>query len=752
MSNAILELKGSFEQKNNPSRPGAVALPKDSEISVDKISNLLNELNHLLNFWEKEAYVDGALINIRYRRLVAKSNRVARLFTHGNLLANDLIVGARFVGGANNSKKHLITYHVSIGTLEKTIAELSIAQNILFKEFNGIITDEFFNDGSELFKCWKNIDFENYGLSKTAFQQITRDVYFVEKFLKPEIEIDFSKRAIINFFETNIPIEKVLERLGITLYQEKVLDKTTVLLDEKEVALVMGEIPYLIAMTVEDLSQLSPSDFISVHQGDKKTIPAPSNEPTIGVIDTLFDPDVYFAEWVENHLEVDERFLIGLLSNNAKHGTAVSSIIVDGPTLNPNLDDGCGRFRVRHFGVATAGGFSSFEIAKKIRQIVKSNLDIKVWNLSLGANSEINPNFISPVAFVLDELQHMHDIIFVVAGTNNNESRPKKIGAPADSINSLVVNSVSFDQKSANYTREGIVLSFFVKPDISYYGGCSDKGDSINVCEPNGLWQRTGTSYAAPWIARKLAYLIHYMGLTREVAKALIIDSAIGWDGDVKNATELAYIGHGIVPIKIEDIIQSNPDEIKFVVSGKSERWETYNHRFPIPVTNDKHPFRTKATMCYFPKVNRNQGVDYTNTELNIKFGRIDAKGKIKDIKKNEIDDGGILFEHEARAQFRKWDNVKHISEGFNEKAREKKAYERKLWGMRITTTERLRPRDGEDIPFGIVVTLQELNGINRIQEFIYRCTLNGWLVNEISIENKVELHNAFQQEIEWEE
>ncbi|MBZ5796632.1 hypothetical protein K8353_41935, partial [Burkholderia contaminans] len=37
-------------------------------------------------------------------------------------------------------------------------------------------------------------------------------------------------------------------------------------------------------------------------------------------------------------------------SQDYKHGTAVTSLIVDGANLNPNLDDGCGNFRVRHFG------------------------------------------------------------------------------------------------------------------------------------------------------------------------------------------------------------------------------------------------------------------------------------------------------------------------------------------------------------------------------------------------------------------
>lgn len=59
-----------------------------------------------------------------------------------------------------------------------------------------------------------------------------------------------------------------------------------------------------------------------------------------------------------------------------RHGTAVDSIIVDDARLNPWLDDGCGRLRVRHF---------------------------------------------------------------VVAGTNESNAGIEKIGSPADSINSMVV-------------------------------------------------------------------------------------------------------------------------------------------------------------------------------------------------------------------------------------------------------------------------------------------------------------------------
>lgn len=112
---------------------------------------------------------------------------------------------------------------------------------------------------------------------------------------------------------------------------------------------------------------------------------------------------------------------IPLRAEDYYHGTEVTSIIVDGPRENPDLDDGCGRFRVRHFGVATSGPFSSFTILRLIRSIVASNRDIKLWNLSLGSTKEVNPSFVSPEAAELDRIQREYDVLFVVAGTNRPE-------------------------------------------------------------------------------------------------------------------------------------------------------------------------------------------------------------------------------------------------------------------------------------------------------------------------------------------
>ena len=281
----------------------------------------------------------------------------------------------------------------------------------------------------------------------------------------------------------------------------KKLGNHTYFLTEDEYSSILRKAPFLVAMGVTDLRTL-PEEPLYDYVPDEWKIPRPGNEPTIGVIDTSFDERVYFHEWVDSHSMINSDIRID--DDATTHGTAVCSLIVDGPSLNPGLDDGCGRFRVRHFGVATRR-FSSFLVMKKIKEIIEQNQDIHVWNLSLGSAMEINPNFISPEAAFLVELQANYIVVFIVSGTNKvgNDPNLMKNGAPAVSLNSIVVNSVGLDGTPAEYTRCGPVLSFFNKPDLSYYGGTSKK--PLRIFSSQGAEPGIGTSYAAPRIARKMA-------------------------------------------------------------------------------------------------------------------------------------------------------------------------------------------------------------------------------------------------------
>ena len=741
--NNVLELKGNrFVQAPKSASGGGPAMNSKVVVTSQKLKELTSKLFQIKDFWAHENRpFNGILISVHYNKIVAKSNRIAGLFKGDQ--SNYAIVGAKF----NAEKtKHIITYFLSIDDLDSSMDMLYKSDEIISSVFKDDITKAIFDN-----YVTDKINFKKYGLTKSLFKQIVADVSYIDDFEVEKATQQF-KESIITLYDTGMDTKQLFHEIGIDILSSRILDNRTVFLDENQSKVLFEKAPYLVSMATENLSDLSPEDFIEDYQQDIVHIPSPSIEPTIGVIDTLFDIRVYFSEWVEYHDMVDKN--IPKNPSDYRHGTAVSSIIVDGPKLNPWLNDGCGRFRVRHFGVAAGAQFSSFTIIKQIKCIIAENKDIKVWNISLGSNKEVNDNFISAEAAVLDQIQAENDIIFVVAGTNKPNENIEKIGSPADSINSLVVNAVTKSGLSTKYTRKGLALSFFAKPDVSYYGGSEE--EYIQVCEPLGAAFVAGTSFAAPWIARKLSYLIDVLGLNREVAKAMIIDSARGWN-EAPTPEEVAIYGHGVVPIKIDDIVQTKDDEIKFVVTDTSEKWNTYNYHFPVPLKDDSYPYFARATMCYFPICDRSQGVDYTNTELNLHFGRIKDNGKlieINDDKQNQEDSLGtaksFILEGEARERFRKWDNVKYISEKPKSGKIPKKSYKNKKWGMEIKTNNRLDPKDGVGLRFGVVVTLKEMYGVNRIDEFIRNCNLNGWLVNKIDIENRIDIHEKVNEEIEF--
>lgn len=742
--NNVLELKGKrFVQASKSGGGGGAAMNSKVLVTAQSITKLSSKLSDIYDFWLHESKpFDGVLVSVYYNKIVAKSNRIAGIFK--GIQSNYAIVGAKFNA---DRTKHIITYFLSLDDLLDSINTLHKATTIISEHFKSGITKTIFENDILI----NGVNYQKYSMTKSSFKQVVADVSYIENFEVERATQQF-KESIITLYDTGTDTKELFQNIGIDILSSRILDNRTVFLDENQAKVLFEKAPYLVSMATENLSDLSPEDFIEDYQQDITNIPSPSIEPTIGVIDTLFDTNVYFSDWVDYHDMVDDN--IPKKPIDYRHGTAVSSIIVDGPKLNPWLNDGCGRFKVRHFGVAVGAQFSSFTIIKQIKRIIADNKDIKVWNISLGSNQEVNDNFISAEAAVLDQIQFENDVIFVVAGTNKPSDDIVKIGSPADSINSLVVNAVTKNGLSTKYARKGLALSFFAKPDVSYYGGSEEK--YIQVCEPLGAALVAGTSYAAPWMARKLSYLIDVLGMNREIAKAMIIDSARGWN-ESPTPEEVALYGHGVVPIRIEDIVQTRDDEIKFVVTDISEKWNTYNYHFPVPLKDDCYTYYARATMCYFPVCDRTQGVDYTNTELNLHFGRIKDDGKLNEInedKQNQDEELGgprsYILEGEARERFRKWDNVKYVSEKPKARKIPKKSYSNKNWGMEVKTNNRLDPLDGVGLRFGVVVTLKEMYGINRIDEFIRNCNLNGWLVNRIDIDNRIDIHEKVNEEIEF--
>lgn len=749
----ILQLKGRFESRKNLSKPGAPKLPKGKMVTSKHLMQLKQQLIDIYAYWEDNKQIGGALVSVHYTHVVAKSNRLRILLSDSRKKPAESVCGAKFEWNVSSKvQRYVFTYYVSLKALSKAIRLLDDARGIIERKYDGTITsddtDKITSDGFSY----------KTKISKSNFVLVILDGLYVDRFGIDRADTPIDEPAIITIYKTNIETKKLLAQFDINIVDDRIINQTTLQLRPDEIRKLQDKASYLIAMQVTDFRKISRDDVIDADLNEREPllIPAPKKEPIVGVIDTQFNTKVYFHEWVEYHnMLVDN---IPLEKEDYYHGTEVSSIIVDGPKGNPRLDDGCGRFRVKHFGVATSGGFSSFSILKMIRNIVADNPDIKVWNLSLGSTKEIHDSFISPEAAEIDRIQTDFDVIFVIAGTNkpmDEKKREMRIGAPADSLNSMVVNAVDFNNKSASYTRVGPVLSFFNKPDVSYYGGDGNKIDERIVVCKNELEPAyvCGTSFAAPWITRKLAYLIYIVGLSREVAKALLIDAAAGWNrqDDVSHK-----MGYGVVPKKIQDILNTSDDEIRFILTGTTDAYETYNYNLPVPVVNQGHPFFARATLAYFPGCDRMQGVDYTSTEMDIHFGRVvekDGKAKIADIKSNKQAEAGlnVIYEEDARKLYRKWDNIKHIADTIKSKSRARKAYGVGLWGMNIKTKERTFAKRGMGLPFGVVVTLKEMKGKDRYDDFIKLCSVRGWLVNRLDITNQVDVYLKAEEDIHLE-
>lgn len=747
--NSILQVKLNFANEKNPSNVAGKDLRTHAEVSTDTIDRLITSLRAVLRYYRNtQKLVNGILIDVNYNDIIAKSRRIQEILKPSGKTTNDVVVGARFSDAPAGQENHIITYYVGEETVNRTISDLQIARQFLERELGGKATSENFKaKGSKL-------RYDRYALSKTRLRGLIIECSAVDSFGVPSISTEPERENfLITFYKTELTVSLLLEKLGIEdqLYRYSFYGNDTISVTKDLYNLLNEKVPYMISMISSDFSKITLEEVKKDKITREIEIPDPHNEPVIGVIDTFFDENVYFSKWVENHDYLDDIEKYMLQNADREHGTEVTSIIVDGPRMNPWLEDGCGRFRVRHFGVC-AERIQTARLVRKIREIIQANQDIHVWNLSLGTEDEVARNFISYDAAALDEIQARYNVVFVVSGTNDNRTEHPdilKVGSPADSLNSIVVNSVRRDGRVASYTRKGNVLCFFNKPDVSYYGG--DYDERIVAYAPYGEANVYGTSFAAPWISRKLCYLIDVMGLQREVAKALLIDSAAGWEYKQSTYRNKDMVGYGIVPIDIQKILSSENDEIRFVVYGTSESFKTANYSIPVPRDEDnKYPYIARAALCYFPECSRSQGVDYTNRELSLQFGRIvNDKGKIDDINDNVQDDSGAYVdERTSRREFRKWENTKFISTVLKGNLKPRKSYGERLWGVTVTSKERLSTRVGKHLNFGAVITLKELNGINRLDQFIKACTLRGFIVNQLDVQNRIDIYNATQEEI----
>ena len=68
-----------------------------------------------------------------------------------------------------------------------------------------------------------------------------------------------------------------------------------------------------------------------------------------------------------------------------------------------------------------------------------------------------------------------------------------------------------------------------------------------------------------------------------------------------------------------------------------------------------------------------------------------------------------------------------------------------------ISSKERITSRTKEPLQFGVVVTLKEMNGVNRINDFIKLCMARGWFVSKLDVQNQIDVYAKAEEEIKFE-
>src|ERR1019366_9255041 len=193
--NEILQLKGKFQQRPSEGRGGNPSLPKAANTLVESshVLEIASQIHDLSKFWQGIDTVSGALIDIHYKQVIAKSNRVRALFAKGSsVTSKSSIEGARFDSNGN----HTITHYVPEEFLTDSENGLKIAARIINDNFGGLITTDQL-EGLES----RRIDFGSYGMSKSSFRQVVVDAFYVQRFGRPYNATDRPHDSVVTLYK-----------------------------------------------------------------------------------------------------------------------------------------------------------------------------------------------------------------------------------------------------------------------------------------------------------------------------------------------------------------------------------------------------------------------------------------------------------------------------------------------------------------------------------------------------------------------
>lgn len=483
------------------------------------------------------------------------------------------------------------------------------------------------------------------------------------------------KIKLIDFqdYETNIAMQRLFERaLGSHEIPFKKTDYANqfpiykieadpqIMLDD-----LQGEDAYEALFSIEPMPKYMAS-LDTIKDDAIIDVKAPVNGQryeTLGILDNGIAQIPHLAPWLP-----EKRWSVYPESDiNPTHGTFVAGVALYGDSCEKQDwvgHKGINLFDATVFPDEAKEGLDEDELIANIREAIKANHEkVRIWNLSISVTRPVCDTKFSDLAIALDNLQDKYNILICKSAGNCNNfitGRPKgRIHEGADSIRSLVVGSVAHAKGSDDFaeidnpspfSRIGPGPEFIIKPEIAHYGGnagVNKNGDLVTTgvtsFASNGeLARSVGTSFSTPRIAALATGL--YQELEEDfdplLLKALIVHSASYSENlQIPTAERTKQLGFG-VPQNISQILYNAPYEATLILRDTLSKGEFIDIMdFPMPKSLIKNGYYTGqiiATLVYDPILDPTQGVEYCQSNVDVKFGSYDSK-KERDVSKRNI-------------------------------------------------------------------------------------------------------------------
>ena len=754
---------------------GSDNIPKwelSGRLLAERAESFIEPINELIEVFQKRnasrSFIPATLkIDIDDNAIAKSHRKVIQKIFNGKVSKNNII-------GFLDSNSAI----VKVESIEEG---LQIKKNInnYLKNAKGISAVE----SMEVFKPFVVDIEENQAVKISLFD-----------FLNYEIN-NAVKIAFINYCkEFNIVVKEVNYSSGLIIF--KIKNASQAVLDNISNFEALESITFMPKYQVE-------TDSIEFENTFNIKTPTKGVEyPIVGVLDSGVSKNPYLAPWL-----LDDKFssypdeLI-----DPMHGSCVSSIILYGDQLqgkNWTGNTGCKIFDATVFPDQKQESIDEDELVENIREAIKRNNNIKIWNLSLGTAAESHINDFSDFGKALDDIQLANDVI-ICKSTGNCKNfvkgHPKsRVARSGDSVRSLVVGSVAHSQKTHDiaainhpspFTRIGPGPANSIKPDLVSFGGNAGLNggrtiqNGVNAIAHNGSAVKIiGTSFATPRVTSLLSELNFKINETFNptLLKALAIHSAkypIGISLPISERVN--QMGFGI-PDSADDIIYNDPHEITLILQeniARGEFIEILEFPFPESLIDDNGFFygEIKITLAGQPVLREKQGAEYCQSNLEFQFGTYESIKKrdtSKPLTLNEIgpeDPQNVILDSNYKSAFikdtdsdyarervllnygKKYQPIKKYSINLNEMrdARQRDSLDgNRKWFARIKGTyrdfaETLAVQDGEELnqDFTLIVTIRDTKAQNQVYNEVSRLLADrNFLHSNIKIREEVRIN-----------